>query len=486
MMIGEVATTQSTLARPAPDAPARSKMAWLGLAATLAFAIFILKNKSFGGFAGVHQVFAWATLALLALLYWRGYVLLNSAGAGALRTVIAFGVVFALLGLVSPPFDSPDLYAYANYGWLQHHYHLNPYTRLVSETAGWQHDPMIAGGWANTPCVYGFLFALLARVIAWAGGGELGLTIFLFKLVAVAAFGATGFLIWAIGTRIGLARVDLALYLYLWNPLIIFHELANGHNDLEMAMFVMLAIWFAAVEFPILTIPALIAGTMIKPFAVVILPFAFLYTLRRAGLLRASAGVILGAALWSLAALPYLADWTSLPIRTSIETFHSPNYSLASVAYEAVYAINNFYPLGAFFRFARGASLLVFLLGAGLLIVARLIFFAGRRPEIQDLIAEAVLAEMILILLALNLFYPWHLAAFLPTALLLAPGHWLRHLAIALSMTWLLYFTEGLPLQIINTLIMTALPMVWVAIRDWNDVRNGLTGHWASTTAAQE
>jgi hypothetical protein len=83
--------------------------------------------------------------------------------------------------------------------------------------------------------------------------------------------------------------------------------------------------------------------------------------------------------------------------------------------------MNKLYPLGAIYRFARLASLLAFLLGAGLLIVAQLIFFAvRRRPEIQDLIAQAVLAEMILILLALSLFYPWHLATFLPTAVLLA------------------------------------------------------------------
>lgn len=486
-MTGEVATTQSTFARPAPDAAVRSKMAWLGLAATLAFAIFIIWHTPVTRPEVPARIVAWATLVPLALLYRRGYVLLNSAGAGALRTVIVFGMVFALMGLVSPSFDSPDLYDYANIGWLQHRYHLNPYTRLVTEAAGWQHDPMINSNWANIPCVYGFLFALLARVIAWAGGGELGPTILLFKLVAVAAFGATGFLIWAIGTRIGLARVDLALYLYLWNPLVIFHELANGHNDLEMAMFVMLAIWFAAAEYPILAIPALIAGAMIKPFAVVILPFAFFYTFRRAGVLRASAGLTFGAALGSMAALPYLADQTSLPMRTLVESLISPNYSLASVAYEAVGAINNLYPLGAMYRFARAASVLVFLLGAGLLIVARLIFFAvRRRPEIQDLIAEAVLAEMILILLALSLFYPWHLAAFLPTALLLAPGHWLRRLAIALSMAWLLYFTEVVILQIINTLVMTLLPIIWVAIRDWTDVRNGLTGRWIPTTADKE
>jgi hypothetical protein len=109
MMTGEVVTTQSTLARPASDAAARSNM-WLGPGATLAFAIFIIWHTPTATRPEVRStIVTWATLVLLALLYWRGYVLLNSSGAGALRTVIVFGMVFALMGLVSPPFDSPQV-----------------------------------------------------------------------------------------------------------------------------------------------------------------------------------------------------------------------------------------------------------------------------------------------------------------------------------------------------------------------------------------
>jgi len=336
---------------------------------------------------------------------------------------------------------------------------------------------MFTPQWAYMPCVQGFLFALFTRTITAIGGGHLALTVTLFKVASVAAFGAIAMLIRAIGARIGLTRVDLALYLYLWSPLIVIHELANGHNDLLAAMFVMLAIWFAAAGLPFLVLPMLTAGAMIKPFAEVILPFAFLYVARRSGLFRALGSSVVAATILFVCSVPYLGDWTPLPGEMFFGVLFSPNYSLASSAYWMVAAANKLVSLGAIYRWASNASIIAFLLAGGLLLAAATVRFARiLRPTIQDLTAVSVLAQMILIFVALSMFFPWHLAAILPTALVLPPGHWLRRLTIALSITWLLYFTAIGNLRILNALIMTAVPMAWIGLEQWADVKSTIVG----------
>jgi hypothetical protein len=419
------------------------------------------------------EVLRWSELLVMVGVYWRGYALVQSTGSRALPTVVVFAGIFALLALWLPPFELSDLRAYANDGWMQHHYGLNPYTRLISAAPGWQHDPMFTQQWEQEGCVYGFLFALLTRGIATIGGGHLALTVLLFKVTSVAGYAATAILIRAIAARIALARVDLALYLYLWSPLIVVHELANGHNDLVAALFVMLSIWFAAAELPFMVLPMLIASAMIKPLAEVILPFGFLYVARRSGLFRALVSTAAAAALFIACSIPYRGDWTPLPRKMFLRVLFGPNYSLASSAYWMVAAANKLFSLGAIYRWASDASIVVFLFAGGFLLAAALVRFAANsRPTVHDLAAVAVLAQAILILVATANFGPWYLAAILPTALVLAPGHWLRRLALALSISWMWYFTALGDLRILNALIMTGVPMVWICFEQWADVKS--------------
>jgi len=204
-------------------AAVRWRLAGLGLIMALAMVALAFTGYS----AHHHGSLRWGAALLMVGVYLRGYYMVRSADSDALPTTVVIGAILALLGFSLPVFWSTDLQAYTNYGWLQHRYGLNPYTRLISDAPGWQDDPMFTRAWAPVPCVYGFLFALLTRLIAAIGGGHLELTIALFKVTSVVEFGAIAVLIRAIARRINVARVDLALYVYLWSPLIILHELAD-------------------------------------------------------------------------------------------------------------------------------------------------------------------------------------------------------------------------------------------------------------------
>jgi len=421
----------------------------------------------------VSELSRWFELLLMAGVYWRGYLVMRVAGPRALPTVVIFGGIFALLGLVLPRFDSRDLYLYVNIGWMQHHYGLNPYTRLISAAPGWQHDPMFAKAWVKMPSLYGSLFTLYTRLVVAIGGGHLLRTIMLFKLTAVAAYAAVAILIRVIGIRVGLARVDLALFLYLWSPEILIHELEHAHNDMFAAAFVMLAIWFAATDLPFLILPMIVAAVLIKPFAEGILPFAFFYMVRRRGLFPALYSAAAAAGLFVVCTLPFRWDWTPLPWQMFVGTLFSPNYSLASSAYYVVDAVNRLAPLGAAYRWVTHGVIAAYLLAGAILLAAGVVRFAENpRPSIQNFAQGALLAQLIAILIALSDFYPWHQSTLLPAALVLAPGNWLRQLAIALSLTWLLYFTKIGDLIILNALIMTAVPMVWIGLAKWTDVKS--------------
>src|SRR5487761_953454 len=146
----------------------------------------------------LQETTVWAGLAILASLYWRGWTEINRRDEGTLRGVVAIAAILGIAGVMLPAFGSPDIYAYANMGWMQYRYHLNPYAHLILEASGWQHDPMLAGGWQNIAMPYGFLFTQLTRLLAMLGGGNLGVTLILFRLTNALACAAIAAMLYGI------------------------------------------------------------------------------------------------------------------------------------------------------------------------------------------------------------------------------------------------------------------------------------------------
>src|SRR5262249_28552280 len=146
------------------------------------------------------------------------------------------------------PFDSLDLYGYVNKGWLQHHYGLNPYVQTVDSLPLWHSDPMFTNVWIHNPCPYGFLFARIARLACLIGDGNLLRTLLIFKLFNLGAGMLTAIFLYLTAKKLAVRRPDLALYLYLWNPLLLLQEIANGHNDILMAASMIVAVYLAVAD----------------------------------------------------------------------------------------------------------------------------------------------------------------------------------------------------------------------------------------------
>jgi hypothetical protein len=428
----------------------------------------------------VQDASAWIALAIFIAIYRTGYVEVRRAGPDALAVVLAIGAVMAAVGVSLKPESRQDVFAYVNFGWMQYHYHLNPYAHLMNQAPGWKTDPMVTRWWATVPMPYGFGFAALARALCALGGGSLGATVLLFKIVNVAAAGAIAAMLMAIARRSGAIRAEVAAYLFLWNPFLALQFFTNAHNDILIALSAVAAIYFAAAGLWIAIIPALALGFLVKYIPAILIPFAITVVVRRKGWSTALWGCAIAAAICAAFSIPYLRDRSAaqaiFTIRKEFDSFDSLPAALGMVTGH-VASLAGIHLRGnqvAFFYFAAGV------LGAALLYAIQVVGFARMRsPSPVDLAAVCLFVEFVVLCVARNKFSPWYVGSFFPLAMILPARSWLLQLTIALSFAGLIGFTRytvGLPLA--GYILMLAAPTIWIVVRNWGAVHRALAGHW--------
>jgi alpha-1,6-mannosyltransferase len=436
---------------------------------------------------GLYEALLPAGGLLLIALYWWGYSELEKCSRNGPKIVVGFALVFALLGVLAAPFDASDIYSYANRGWEQSHYHLNPYAILVQEVNGWQNDPMFTNRYTHNPCPYGFGFALIAKWICSLGSGNLALTILLFKLTSVIAYSVIGVLIFLSSRLLGLHRPLAGVYLLLWNPMVILHEIVNGHNDLLMSAAMLLAMYFAIRGWYRSIIPALIAGTLIKYLASLLIPYAFVFVVRRKGLRAALTSLVLSIVLLGIAAAPYLADWSS--IRIHLIGKDLIDWRTDAWGYLPFYVYKLVARVIPQLRYTLLWADLIFKMAmwgiAGTLISVQIVSFLRKRNiGIEEFIAVCAFSGLITIYVGSSKFLPWYPAMVMPATLLIEEGHWLRRMAVGLSAVAALpemYFIGKPPMLY---LLASFCVLGWIAVGQWNEIRRNVRGDWEIPTAA--
>ena len=161
----------------------------------------------------------------------------------------------ALLGLVllfAPVVTSQDIYSYIIYARMQVLYHLNP---LITSPMSILHDPTYAHlYWTNQPSAYGPTWIALTSLLQWTttpfGTASLMPMMLSLRAFALLAHLGSTLLLWSLagtlqhlyGYKNKRQRV-LAVLAFAWNPLLLFEASVNGHNDIVMLFFVLLALW---------------------------------------------------------------------------------------------------------------------------------------------------------------------------------------------------------------------------------------------------
>jgi hypothetical protein len=131
-----------------------------------------------------------------------------------------------------------------------------------------QTDYMIGISWADQPSPYGPFWSLLTVLIApiLVFGDHAVLAIAGFKVLAAASFLGCAVLVYRIVQRTRPGWALFAFVMFAWNPYVLLRTVGNGHNDLTMMVFALLALaaaldrrWTAV--FPLLALSVLIKYT---------------------------------------------------------------------------------------------------------------------------------------------------------------------------------------------------------------------------------
>ena len=435
----------------------------------LTFLFYLKGPKSHARTA--REVFAWFMCVSLLFLFWKGYQQINESNDISPRLVVGVGVLLCVLACLIFPFHSTDVFGYINRGWQQVHYHQNPYVYFVADIPAWQQDPMIWDHWIYNPNPYGFLFTLLTRLLCWIGNGHWALTLALFKAVNALAYGFAAWLIWAGAKRLGHSKPIVALYIFMWNPLILMHEIANGHNDILTGCLVLLAMYLGLVGAGLWIIPVLVAATLLKYGPAILIPFALVFVIKNHGWRVAIFSCLIGAAILIVAALPYIHDWRMFRLDDIASNATLIDNSLHSFLIHIFETIaggkgNSHGLIPALSRYHGTVDWLIkdaLRFGFGVFLIAQFVT-AWKNFSAITLARKSLLIMFVLICVVSSKFNAWYMGMLLPLALLMDDRDWLRRLVVLITCAQLLSLTFFKQAYILNFFAMMLVP-AWIVFR---------------------
>ncbi|MCU1265575.1 MAG: hypothetical protein JWM21_1893 [Acidobacteria bacterium] len=417
------------------------------------------------------ELFAWFLAPACLFLFWKGYRVVAETGELPIRIVVGFGILFCLLAFFIFPFHSTDVFGYINRGWQQVHYHQNPYVYFTADIPGWQQDPMLRDHWIYNPNPYGFLFTLLARLLAWMGRGNWWLTLFLFKGVNVLAYGATSWLVWSGAKRLGHSKPLTDLYLFMWNPLILLHHIANGHNDILTGYFVALAMYLAVAGAGFWIIPVLVLATLLKYGPAILIPLALIFVIKNYGWKTAILSCLLGGVIAIAVGAPYLVDWHQIrldDIKGNATLIDNSLHSFLIHIFENLARLLP--PLTAWHGLVDGLIKNSLRLGLVIFLLVQLVTIPKNFTP-QIFLKKSLLIMFVLICLASSKFNAWYMGMLLPLALLLDAKYWLRRVVVLITGAELFSLTFFKQAYILNFFAMILLPS-WIVFRQVKKERN--------------
>ena len=195
---------------------------------------------------------------------------LDSANAWGLTWVVLFaalylayrraparpsGVYWAVLGLFALlfcgtllfmfPVGAADLFDQIFRGRILGHYGANPF---FTPPNIYPDDPLRpwVGSWANTASPYGPAWEVPAAAMSVLAGDDLWTNLLLFKGLVIGAYIVAALALWGTLRRLRPEWAARGLLLFAWNPLILFETAGNGHNDMVMIAWMLVALYLLA------------------------------------------------------------------------------------------------------------------------------------------------------------------------------------------------------------------------------------------------
>jgi len=263
------------------------------------------------------------SMALLFVLYGLGYSkgiqpirrCSPSQQRWALGLVIVGGAAFSLILISMYPVDGSDVYDYIIRGRMSALYGLNPLENVPNQIVT---DPFYRfASWHRTPSAYGPAWELLAHTVSTlTATSSRNQQVIAYKLMAIAGYGLTALFVGLTLRRVAPRRLLIGLYLFMWNPLVVYMTAGTGHNDALMAACIALALYCLSRRWYVAATLGATIGLLTKFIPVLLIPIIALVALRDLGTRRwlryMLFSVLLSGALIVIMYAPYWHGWDTL------------------------------------------------------------------------------------------------------------------------------------------------------------------------------
>ena len=193
---------------------------------------------------------------------------------------LKYAVVLSTLILIfAYPFLSSDLFNYIFYSKIILSYHSSPYTHRALDFPG--DDWLRFMRWVHGYAPYGPLWLAGALIPAILGFGKFSLNLLMFKIFIGLFHLLNSYLIFKILRKTGIKNILLATSFYALNPLLLIEGVANAHNDIVVASFLLLAVYFYVHKENAKSFAVIFAGALIKYIPILNLPWYIFSLLRK-------------------------------------------------------------------------------------------------------------------------------------------------------------------------------------------------------------
>ena len=220
-------------------------------------------------------------LGLFFLLFYLYFLILKNISKVLKneKQMYLFILIIGILFTIIIPTTSLDVYSYIGNGWVDSHYHENPYYTPVQEvlnTHGF--DEMlgkVARCWREETVIYGPAWSLICKVLTMFSFGKITNALYIFKFAFLVVFMGCNILIYKI------TKKKFWTCLFGLNPFILFEFLSNFNNDIFLVFFILLAIYFIKNKKNIaLAVASLAIATAMKYLSILLVPFILIYALK--------------------------------------------------------------------------------------------------------------------------------------------------------------------------------------------------------------
>lgn len=191
--------------------------------------------------------------------------------------ILCFSVIFALTTSFVYPITAIDIFVYIARSLVLVQYHANP---MVIPPSAFPHDSLmqLAGGFINTPSPYGPLLLLIQALPIAIAGRNILFYLIILKFIFSGSLIIQAFLIYKILFQIAPKFALPATLALSWNPFALLEYSANGHNDIVMTLFIILAVFTLVKEHHVWALTLIIASALIKFASLPLLPLFFIYS----------------------------------------------------------------------------------------------------------------------------------------------------------------------------------------------------------------